>query len=100
MSLKNQEHSTLYREYRSLVVSYNAIIDRVVKNKFEMSYLWKYKDDYPEDWKRKAVSLDSDRIIMKQLKYNIIGLKEKIRVISKQQNKKHGKEISDKTQRH
>jgi hypothetical protein len=88
MGLKNQEHSTLYREYRSLVVSYNAINERVVKNKFEMAYLWKYKDDYPADWKRKAVSLDSDRIIMEQLKCEIINHKAKIREITKQQNKK------------
>ena len=88
MSLKNQEHSTLYREYQSLVVSYNAINERVVKNKFEMAYLWKYKEDYPADWKRKAESLYSDRQIMEELKCDIIKLKAKIRVITKQQNKK------------
>ena len=48
--MKNQERAELYQEYHSQVKMYNEITDRVVRNKFEMSYLWKYKNDYPSDW--------------------------------------------------
>jgi hypothetical protein len=58
---------------------YNDINKRVVRNKFEMSYLWKYKNDYPADWKRKAEMLSDDRNQMAVLKQNIITLKAKIR---------------------
>jgi hypothetical protein len=44
-----------------------------------MSYLWKYKNDYPADWKRKAEMLSDDRTQMEIIKQNIIALKAKIR---------------------
>lgn len=78
--MKNTEYSALYREYKSLVVSYNDIVERVIKNKFEMAYLWKYKDDYPADWKRKAVTLDSDRKEMRNIQFAIRQLKNKMRL--------------------
>lgn len=78
--MKNTEYSALYREYKSLVVSYNDIVERVIKNKFEMAYLWKYKDDYPADWKRKAVTLDSDRKEMRNIQFAIRQLKNNMRL--------------------
>lgn len=78
--MKNTEYSALYREYKSLVVSYKDIVERVIKNKFEMAYLWKYKDDYPADWKRKAVTLDSDREEMRNIQFVIRQLKNKMRL--------------------
>ena len=78
--MKNTEYSALYREYKSLVVSYKDIVERVIKNKFEMAYLWKYKDDYPADWKRKAVTLDSDRKAMRNIQFVIRQLKNKMRL--------------------
>lgn len=78
--MKNTEYSALYREYKSLVVSYKDIVERVIKNKFEMAYLWKYKDDYPADWKRKAVTLDSDRKEMRNIQFVIRQLKNKMRL--------------------
>lgn len=77
--MKNQLCSELVKEYKSNVKMYNDINKRVVRNKFEMSYLWKYKNDYPADWKRKAEMLSDDRSQMAVLKQNIITLKAKIR---------------------
>ena len=77
--MKNQQCSVLVKEYKSNVKVYNDINKRVVRNKFEMSYLWKYKKDYPADWKRKAEMLSEDRSQMAILKQNIISLKAKIR---------------------
>ena len=77
--MKNQEHAELYQEYHSQVKMYNEITDRVVRNKFEMSYLRKYKNDYPADWKRKAEMLSADRDQLEIFKSNIIALKAKIR---------------------
>lgn len=77
--MKNQLCSVLVKEYKSNVKMYNDINKRVVRNKFEMSYLWKYKNDYPADWKRKAEMLSDDRSQMEVLKQNIITLKAKIR---------------------
>ena len=59
--LKNQERSQLHKEYNFQVVKYNEYIERIIKTKFEMSYLWKYKKDYPADWKRLAEKLSCDR---------------------------------------
>lgn len=77
--MKNQLCSKLVKEYNSNVKKYNDINKRVVRNKFEMSYLWKYKNDYPADWRRKAEMLSDDRKRMSELKQNIIALKAKIR---------------------
>lgn len=77
--MKNLERSRLFKEYRSQVDEYNIYNERVIKNKYEMSYLWKYKSDYPEDWRRKADMLTDDRLHMNQLKQTIKELKEKIR---------------------
>lgn len=78
MIMKNQKHSELYKEYREKVQKYKETIERVVRNKYEMSYLHKWKKEYPEDWKRKAEMLSSDRDILWNLKYEIFGLKQKI----------------------
>lgn len=77
--MKNQERAELYQEYHSQVKMYNEITDRVVRNKFEMSYLWKYKNDYPADWRRKAEMLSDDRVEMWTIKNRIIALKAKMR---------------------
>ena len=77
--MKNQERAKLYQEYHSQVKMYNEITKRVVRNKFEMSYLWKYKNDYPTDWVRKAVILSDDRERMFAIKNQIIALKAKMR---------------------
>lgn len=77
--MKNQERAELYQEYHSQVKMYNEIADRVVRNKFEMSYLWKYKNDYPSDWVRKAEMLSDDRERMLSIKNRIIALKAKMR---------------------
>jgi len=77
--MKNQLCSVLVKEYKSNVKMYNDINKRVVRNKFEMSYLWKYKNDYPADWRRKAEMLSEDRSQMAVLNQNIIALKAKIR---------------------
>lgn len=78
--MKNLEHSQLVKEYKAQVVEYNNLVERVVKNKFEMKYLWKYKKEYPADWKRKAEMLSDDRDNMKRLKQSIRTLKAKMRV--------------------
>lgn len=77
--MKNQDRTELYQEYHSQVKMYNEITDRVVRNKFEMSYLWKYKNDYPSDWVRKAEMLSDDRERMLSIKNRIIALKAKMR---------------------
>ena len=82
------EYSQLYYKYRSLVSEYNCISERIVKNKFEMSYLWKYKKDYPEDWKRKAELLSSDKDKIWSIKNDIIAIKAKMRQCTIDYNKK------------
>lgn len=77
--MRNQERAELYQEYHSQVKMYNEITDRVVRNKFEMSYLWKYKNDYPSDWVRKAEMLSDDRQRLWNIKNRIIALKAKMR---------------------
>ena len=77
--MKNQDRAELYQEYHSQVKMYNEITERVVRNKFEMSYLWKYKNDYPADWVRKAEMLSDDRVEMWTIKNRIIALKAKMR---------------------
>ena len=86
--MKNVEYSQLYYKYRSLVVEYKYISEQIVKNKFEMSYLWKYKKDYPADWKRKAELLTSDKNEIKSIKYDIIAIKSKMRQCTIDYNKK------------
>ena len=77
--MKNTEHSQLYREYRLLVESINTIVERIIKTKFEMDYLWKYKKDYPADWKRMAEKLESDRNDSKIMRFAIRDIKLKMR---------------------
>ena len=77
--MKNQERAELYQEYHSQVKMYNEINERVVRNKFEMSYLWKYKNDYPADWRRKAEMLSDARVEIWTIKNRIIALKAKMR---------------------
>lgn len=77
--MKNQERAELYQEYHSQVKMYNEITERVVRNKFEMFYLWKYKNDYPADWVRKAEMLSDDRQQLWNIKHKIIALKAKMR---------------------
>ena len=77
--MKNQERAKLYQEYHSQVKMYNEITERVVLNKFEMSKLWLYKNDYPADWVRKAEMLSDDRERMLSIKKRIIALKAKMR---------------------
>lgn len=77
--MKNQERAELYQEYHSQVKMYNEITERVVRNKFEMSKLWLYKNDYPADWVRKAEMLSDDRAKMWSIKNRIIALKAKMR---------------------
>jgi hypothetical protein len=77
--MKNQERAELYQEYHSQVKKYNEITERVILNKFEMSKLWLYKNDYPADWVRKAEMLSDDRVKMLSIKNRIIALKAKMR---------------------
>ena len=77
--MKNQERAELYQEYHSQVKMYNEITERVVLNKFEMSKLWLYKNDYPADWVRKAEMLSDDRERLCNIKNRIIALKAKMR---------------------
>ena len=77
--MRNQERAELYQEYHSQVKMYNEITERVVLNKFEMSKLWLYKNDYPADWVRKAEMLSDDRERMSSIKNRIIALKAKMR---------------------
>lgn len=86
--MKNTEYSQLYREYRSLVENFNTIVDRIIKTKFEMDYLWKYKKDYPSDWKRMAEKLTSDRNDSKSIRVAIRELKLKMREVNSNFTKK------------
>lgn len=85
--MKNQECSRLVKEYNSNVKVYNEINKRIVQNKYEMFYLWKYKKDFPADWKRKAENLSDDRNQLENTKNNIIALKFKIRKCHSEYNK-------------
>lgn len=86
--MKNQECSKLTKTYNKYVVLYNDCVKRIVQNKFEMSYLWKYKKDYPADWKRKAEMLSDDRSQLNTIMCEIIALKFKIRRSNSEYNKK------------
>ena len=77
--MRNQERAELYQEYHSQVKMYNEITERVVLNKFEMSKLWLYKNDYPADWVRKAEMLSDDRQRLWNIKHKIIALKAMMR---------------------
>lgn len=77
--MKNQERAELHQKYNANVKKYNEITERVIRNKFEMSKLWLYKNDYPADWKRKAEMLSDDRGQLKDLKSSIIALKASMR---------------------
>lgn len=85
--MKNQEGSNLVKEYKQKVVEYNECNDRVIRNKFEMSYLWKYKKDYPADWKRKAEMLAADRQEMSEIRQYIRTLKTNLRESNSRYNK-------------
>jgi hypothetical protein len=85
--MKNQECSNLVKEYKKKVVEYNECNDRIIRNKFEMSYLWKYKKDYPADWKRKAEMLTNDRDQLNEIKHNIISIKYKLKKFNSEFNK-------------
>lgn len=86
--LKNQERSQLHKEYNFQVVKYNEYIERIIKTKFEMSYLWKYKKEYPSDWKRLAEKLSCDRRDSELLKRNIVSIKGKMRQSNSEFNQK------------
>lgn len=77
--MKNPDCSRLRKKYNKQVIDFNERVKRVIKNKYEMSYLWKYKNDYPADWKRKAEMLDADRKYIVQLRLDIKALKDSIR---------------------
>lgn len=77
--MKNPACSKLVKKYNLQVTLYNIINERVIKNKYEMFYLWKYKKDYPADWKRKAEKLSDDRVKMAKTKQIIRNLKRRIR---------------------
>lgn len=77
--MKNQEYSLLYQEYRSQVVEYKAHNERIIKTKFEMARLWKYKNDYPESWKEWAEKLTADRKKVANLKHLIKTTKLKMK---------------------
>lgn len=86
--LKNQERSQLHKEYNFQVVKYNEYIERIIKTKFEMSFLWKYKKDYPADWKRLAEKLSCDRRDSELLKRNIVSIKGMMRQSNSEFNQK------------
>ena len=77
--MKNQEYSLLYQEYRNQVVEYNAHNERIIKTKFEMGKLWKYKNEYPGTWKEWAEKLSADRQKIANLKKIIRSTKSKMR---------------------
>ena len=77
--MKNQEYSLLYQEYRSQVVEYNAHNERIIKTKFEMEKLWKYKKEYPVTWKEWAEKLTADRNKVANLKMLIRATKSKMK---------------------
>jgi hypothetical protein len=53
-----------------------------------MDYLWKYKKDYPSDWKRMAEKLTSDRNDSKTIRFAIRELKLKMREVNSNFTKK------------
>lgn len=77
--MKNQAYSDLYQEYRTQVEDYKTYSERIVKTKVEMAHFWKYKNDYPADWKRMAEKLTDARIKVSNLKNNIRTTKGKMR---------------------
>ena len=77
--MRNQEYSFLYQEYRSQVVEYNAHNERIIKTKFEMEKLWKYKNEYPGTWKEWAEKLTADRKKVANLKMLIRATKSKMK---------------------
>jgi cyclopropane fatty-acyl-phospholipid synthase-like methyltransferase len=77
--MRNQEYSLLYQEYRSQVVEYNAHNERIIKTKFEMEKLWKYKKEYPGTWKEWAEKLTADRQKVANLKMLIRDTKSKMK---------------------
>lgn len=77
--MRNQEYSLLYQEYRNLVVEYNAHNERIIKTKFEMEKLWKYKREYPGTWKEWAEKLTADRNKVENITMLIIATKCKMR---------------------
>ena len=83
--MKNQAYSILFRNYRKMVESYNNVVNRIIKVKFEMDRFWKYKRDYPADWTRMAENLSAYRLEAKELKNAIIGTKMEMRECNKYQ---------------
>ena len=77
--MRNQAYSELYQEYRSQVTDYKLISEHIAKTKNEMAHFWKYKNDYPNDWKRMAEMLSRDRIAVSDLKNRIRTIKGKMR---------------------
>jgi DNA-directed RNA polymerase subunit F len=78
--MRNQEHSDLYKAYRSRVDEYNEIVERIIKYKFEMDYLWKYKKDYPADWRKMVDKLLTERQKSETIRASIRDIKEEIRI--------------------
>ena len=78
--MKNQTHSDLYKVYRSRVNEYNEIVDRIIKYKFEMDYLWKYKKDYPADWRKMVDKLLTERQKSATIRSSIRDIKNEIRI--------------------
>ena len=77
--MRNQVYSDLYQNYRTMVEEYKALTERIIKTKFEMSYLWKYKNDYPADWKKIAEKLSGDRDRLAMHKHIIRTIKAEMR---------------------
>lgn len=77
--MKNQEYSNLYREYQAQVVEYKEHNERIIRSKFEMSKLWKYKNEYPQSWRDCAEKLTADRKKVANLKRLIRATKSKMR---------------------
>jgi hypothetical protein len=57
----------------------DEIVERIVNDKNAMSHFWKYKKDYPNDWKRAADNLTADRHRTALLRVKIKDLKNKMR---------------------
>lgn len=76
----NQKHSDLYKAYRLRVDEYNEIVERIIKYKFEMDYLWKYKKDYPADWRKMVDKLLTERQKSETIRASIRDIKEEIRI--------------------
>ena len=77
--MKNQAYSELYRNYRSVVEDYKVTNDNIIRTKVEMARFWKYKNDYPADWKRMAEKLTDNRKKVALLKHVIRTLKGEMR---------------------